>query len=55
MPTRQQSGPHQQACSGLRARANALTVVPGAVAVRDLDENEGTVLYEVDATYPANA
>lgn len=47
------TGCQQPATGDQRVRPDALIVVPGALAVRDLAENEGTVLYEVDEKYPA--
>ena len=36
-----------------RDRPEALIVLEGATAIRDTDENEGTVVYEFDEEYPA--
>jgi hypothetical protein len=41
--------------AGQRARPDVLIVLPGAADVRDTDENEGTVLYQLNEEFPAQA
>jgi hypothetical protein len=41
--------------AGQRARPDVLIVLSGASEVQDTDENEGTVLYQVNEAFPAQA